>query len=133
MFTNRNDEVVLSTYLFSLLTWDNIDDKAISKLLLPILEHLKGKLLLQRACKRISCVETCDFYLLSEHVLMICVLLVADSDGGGGGDSGKDVAALTEKKMGRSLPPVNTITYTVRVVHILKLIGPYITFIRGLI
>ncbi|XP_069702261.1 oxidation resistance protein 1 isoform X6 [Periplaneta americana] len=35
-----------------------------------------------------------------------------DSDGGGGG-SGKEVAALTEKKMGRSLPPVNTITYTV--------------------
>jgi len=33
-----------------------------------------------------------------------------DSDGGGGG---KEVASLTEKKMGRSLPPVNTITYTV--------------------
>ncbi|XP_023727829.1 oxidation resistance protein 1 isoform X6 [Cryptotermes secundus] len=37
-----------------------------------------------------------------------------DSDGGGGGGSGKEVAALTEKKMGRSLPPVNTITYTVK-------------------
>ncbi|GFG28324.1 hypothetical protein Cfor_09077, partial [Coptotermes formosanus] len=33
-----------------------------------------------------------------------------NSDGGSGG---KEVAALTEKKMGRSLPPVNTITYTV--------------------
>jgi hypothetical protein len=63
---------------------------------------------------------------------MICVLLVADSDGGGGGGRGKEVAALTEKKMGRSLPPVNTITYTVRVIHMLKLIGPYIIFIRGL-
>jgi hypothetical protein len=46
-------------------------------------------------------------------MLMVCELLVADSDGGGGGGSGKEVAALTEKKMGRSLPPVNTITYTV--------------------
>lgn len=61
----------------------------------------------------ISCVETCDFHLRSEHMLMVCELLVADSDGGGGGGSGKEVAALTEKKMGRSLPPVNTITYTV--------------------
>jgi hypothetical protein len=42
---------------------------------------------------------------------MICVLHVADSDGGG---SGKEVAALTEKKMARSLPPDNTVTYTVR-------------------
>lgn len=45
------------------------------------------------------------------NMRLICVLLVADSDGGG---SGKEVAALTEKKMARSLPPVNTITYTVR-------------------
>jgi hypothetical protein len=45
---------------------------------------------------------------------MVCVLLVADSDGGGEGGSGKEAAALTEKRMGRSVPPVNTITYTVR-------------------
>jgi len=52
----------------------------------------------------------------------VCIT-VADSDGGGGG---KEVAALTEKKMGRSLPPVNTITYTVRDVHLLKYILSYI-------
>jgi hypothetical protein len=48
-----------------------------------------------------------------KHVFIIWVLHVADSDGSGGGGSGKEVAALTEKKMVRSLPPVNTITYTV--------------------
>jgi hypothetical protein len=46
----------------------------------------------------------------------VCIA-VADSDGGSGG---KEVAALAEKKMSRSLPPVNTITYTVRDPHVLK-------------
>ena len=56
----------------------------------------------------------------------VCIA-VADSDGGGGG---KEVASLTEKKMGRSLPPVNTITYTVRDVHLLKRVLSYVRCIR---
>ena len=55
-------------------------------------------------------------------------IAVADSDGGGGG---KEVAPLTEKKMGRSLPPVNTITYTVRDVHILEHVLSYIRCTRS--
>ncbi|KAJ9594972.1 hypothetical protein L9F63_013736, partial [Diploptera punctata] len=38
--------------------------------------------------------------------------IVPESDGGGG--SAKDSSVLSDKRMGRSLPPVNTITYTVR-------------------
>jgi hypothetical protein len=56
----------------------------------------------------------------------VCIA-VADSDGDGGG---KEVAALTEKKMGRSLPPVNTITYTVRDVHLLKRVLSYSRYTR---
>jgi hypothetical protein len=47
------------------------------------------------AFDRSIAIDALDMPVLSEHVLMICVLLVADSDGGGGGGSGKEVAALT--------------------------------------
>ncbi|PSN39309.1 hypothetical protein C0J52_15577 [Blattella germanica] len=38
--------------------------------------------------------------------------IVPESDGGGGGST-KDVSTLSDRRMGRSLPPMNTITYTV--------------------